>query len=110
MTAKSLPDGSMVTLSSGATVYGHPHDTPSYRKTARRLGYDSALAMCQDHDCLHALLCDWLGLGDSFSLRCAAGLRAEDELSAAEETAVLAVQRFMRLSGAALPSRVRGFR
>ena len=49
-----LPEGSRVTLSCGAVVEGRPHDTSSYRATARELGYaDDALAMRQDHDPLH---------------------------------------------------------
>jgi hypothetical protein len=96
-----LAGGSRITLSCGAVIDGRPHTTASYRATARDLGYgeDGALAMCRDHDPLHALLCNWLGLGDSIALRCAAGLRSENKISAAEESAVLAVQRFMRLAG-----------
>jgi hypothetical protein len=92
-------------LSTGEIVVGEPHDTDSYRATARRLGYsDDTMAMAQDHDPLHARLCAWLGLADSFALRCAAGLRADDEISRAEEDAVLSVQRFARLAGVRLTS------
>jgi hypothetical protein len=99
-----LPNGSRITLPSGAVVEGAPHDTDEYRATALRLGYGAdTLEMCQQHDPLHSLLCDWLGLGDSRSLRCAAGLEEESEVSAAEEAAVLSVQRFMRLAGVGLP-------
>ncbi len=59
--------------------------------------------MCREHDPLHARLCDMLGVGDSPALLCAAGLRHEDEISAAEEGAVMAVQLFMRLAGGRLP-------
>lgn len=102
-TIEILPEGSRITLSCGTVVEGRPHDTDSYRAMARELGCgDDTLAMCREHDPLHAMLCDWLGLGESLSLLCAAGLRAEDEISAAEETAVLAVQRFIRLAGGSI--------
>lgn len=98
-----LPWGSRVTLSCGAVVEGAPQGTEAQRETARSLGYgDDDLAMVCDHDPLHALLCGWLGIGDSLSLLCASGLREEDEASRAEEAAVMAVQRFMRLSGGRL--------
>lgn len=99
-----LPKSALVRLPGGAVVRSRPQKTESYRTTAERLGYfDDTLALCKDHDPLHAALCDWLGLPDSFALRCAAGLDAESEVSAAEEDAVLAVQRFMRLAGIGLP-------
>ena len=95
---------SRVTLASGTVVVGCPHDTEEYRATAASLGYgDDTVAMCRDHDPLHQALCSWLGVGESFALRCAAGERREDELSAAEEAAVMAVQRFAKLAGARLP-------
>jgi hypothetical protein len=99
-----LPTGSRITLPNGAVVDGAPHDTDEYRATAERLGYGAdALALCQDHDPLHAWIADALGLPDSFALRCAAGLEKESELSAAEECAVLALQRFMKLASVGLP-------
>jgi hypothetical protein len=99
-----LPTGSRITLPNGGVVDGAPHDTDEYRATAQRLGYgDDTLALCHDHDPLHAVVCAWLGLPDSFALRCAAGLEKESELSATEECAVLALQKFMRLAGVGLP-------
>lgn len=99
-----LPTGSQITLPGGTVVDGSPHDTAAYAETAQRLGYaDDRMAMCQDHDPLHALLCDWLGLPDSPALRVAAGIEQASAMSEAEETAVLAVQRFMRLAGVGLP-------
>lgn len=95
-----LPWGSRVTLSTGHVVDGVPHDSESYRETARRLGYGAdTLAMCQHHDAFHAHLCGWLDLGDSRSLRVAAGLEAASEVSEAEEQAVMSIQRFARLAG-----------
>jgi hypothetical protein len=61
--------------------------------------------MCRDHDPLHVLLAEWLGLEASFALREAAGLLdpADADKARTEEAAVLAVQRFMRLAGGRLP-------
>src|SRR5215470_5865396 len=70
-----LPTGSRITLPSGHVVEGEPEPTEAYRRTARELGYgDDTLAMCRDHDPLHAPLAEWLGLDASFALREAAGL------------------------------------
>jgi hypothetical protein len=54
--------------------------------------------MCRDHDPLHVLLCEWLGLPTTFALT-APGT----ELAGLEEGAVLAVQHFMRAAGGRLP-------
>jgi hypothetical protein len=95
----------LITLPSGATVPGAPHDTNEYRGTARRLGYGGdTTAMCRDHDPVHALLADWLGL-TSYSLRQAAGEPVDARLAAMEEDAVLAVQKYMRHAGGRLPIR-----
>lgn len=101
-----LPDGTRVTLPSGEVVPGAPHNTASYRDTAQRLGYGGdVLALCHDHDPLHCLLADWLGLPGSYSLKHAAGTLdpADRDKADAEEDAVLAVQRFIRIAGASLP-------
>lgn len=101
-----LPGGSRITLSCGAVIEGRPHDTDAYRATARDLGYGAdTTSMCRQHDPTHAAFCDWLGVGDSPALLCTAGLRKEDEISRAEEAAVLAIQLFMRLSGGRPPTR-----
>jgi hypothetical protein len=92
-------EGSRIVLPSGEVVEGRPHATDAYRATAARLGYGpDTLAMCRDHDPLHARLCDWLGLLDSFALRDAAGLLdpKEQALALLEEEAVLALQKFIR--------------
>jgi hypothetical protein len=110
MRIEVLPTGSRITLPSGEVVLGAPHDTDAYRATARQLGYgDDTLAMCRDHDPLHALLAGWLGLEVSYGMLDGAGRLdpADAEKAAAEEAAVLAVQRFMRLAGGTLPQ-VRG--
>jgi hypothetical protein len=97
--------GTRITLPCGTVVPGGPHDTEEYRATAQRLGYGGdTSAMCRDHDPLHALLADWLGLS-SYALRQAAGLATDDRLAALEEDAVIAVQRYMRHAGGRLPLR-----
>jgi hypothetical protein len=106
MRIEILPGGSRITLPSGEVVLGSPHDTDAYRATARQLGYgDDTLAMCRDHDPLHASLCLWLGLDVSYAMLDAAGRLdpADAEKAAAEESAVCAVQKFMRLAGGRLP-------
>lgn len=94
-----------IVLLSGQVVPGEPEHTEDQAKTAAELGYGTDVErMVEDHDPLHALLCDWLGIGESYALRIAAGELPEDhELAYLEEDAVLAVQRFMVAAGAALP-------
>jgi|SRR6185503_4677262 len=97
-------NGSRVVLSCGHVIVGAPHGTEEYRRTAKRLGYDDDIAgMCADHDPLHQALAIWLSIGDSHSLREAAGLTCDHNLAIAEEDAVLAVQRYMRLAGGKMP-------
>jgi hypothetical protein len=103
-----LDSGTRITLPCGAVVPGAPHDTAEYRAAAQRLGYGTdTLAMCRAHDPWHALLCAWLGLPTSYSLKQAAGQGCpeEDALAAAEEDAVLALQRFARMADCPLPCR-----
>lgn len=72
-------------------------------ETARSLGYgDNIDLMNREHDQLHAMLADWLGLSASYSLTVAAGGEVEPGLAEAEEAAVMAVQRFMRMADRAL--------
>lgn len=98
---------SCVVLNCGAVVLGEPHDTESYRQTAIDLGYGSDIeAMCRDHDTLHQALANWLGIADSYALLASAGLlNPEDtDIAVAEEHAVLAVQKYVRLSGVRMPA------
>lgn len=99
MIGRATPSGSIV-------IIGEPHDTDEYRLTAQELGYDdNTLSMCQDHDPLHVALCRWLGLSVSFSMLSAVGKLHDDQeyLAIAEEAAVIAVQRFLRLAGVEVP-------
>lgn len=99
--------GTTIVLPCGLVVEGRPQDTEAYRATAAALGYgegpDAALAMCRAHDALHARLCAWLGIPESYSLRQAAGLPVDAELAAIEEDAVMVVQRLMVLGGGRMP-------
>ena len=74
---------------------------PDQIRLCDELGYgDDLEAMTWDHDFLHAWLADVLGLDVSFSLARAAGAAiAPPGIAEAEEAAVLALQRFVRLAG-----------
>jgi hypothetical protein len=93
-------NGSKLELASGAIISGVPQGSAEQVTTARDLGYgDDTLAMVQDHDPLHLLLCEWLGLRRSFVMEAISGLAPEDEICGIEEAAVLAVQKLMRHAG-----------
>jgi hypothetical protein len=68
------------------------------QETAAALGYDDVDALTRDHDFLHAWLADVLGLDASFSLTLSASGAADPDIAAAEEAAVMALQRFARLA------------
>lgn len=106
--------GTAITLPTGELVRGVPHGefdkdgalipSPEQLATARSTGYgEDVLQMVREHDPLHALLCDWLGLPTSYGLEVAAGIREAGELDWLEEAAVLAVTVFMRKAGGKLP-------
>jgi len=96
--------GSRVVLPCGRAIVGYPHNTEEYRRTARRLGYDDdVMAMCADHDPLHQALARFLGIDDSQALLEAAGLPCDHNIALAEEDAVMAVQRYMRMAGGRVP-------
>lgn len=65
--------------------------------TAVAMGYSDAEALTRDHDPLHALLADWLGLQWSYALHDATGWLPPEEASMAalEETAVMALQAYI---------------
>src|SRR5678809_499483 len=93
------PGRTVVILPCGKVVRGRPQGTAEQAQMARDLGYsDNVDAMVADHDPLHAMLCDWLGLPTSITLS-----GGDPELARWEEAAVLAVQRFMRRAGGRLP-------
>jgi hypothetical protein len=97
--------GTTIVLPCGLTVEGRPRDDQT--EIAKELGYgetgDAVLQMVQDHDVLHIVLCDWLGI-ESRSLMVAAGTVAkDDEQAVAEEAAVMALQKLIRLSARVIP-------
>lgn len=102
-----ISDARVVTvLPDGRRVHAVPERNAEQAETANRLGYgDDVDAMTRDHDPLHSLLANWLGLDSSYSLRHAAGSLADDEmhLAALEEDAVLAIQRLIQATTRKLP-------
>lgn len=93
--------GSVTTLPDGRTIQAAPQPGEDYAATARRLGYGGdVLAMCHDHDALHAALAEFLGLPVSPVLSTVAGAPMGDAVQhGLEEDAVLAVQRLARALG-----------
>lgn len=98
------PNWVVTRLPGGAEIHAHPDGTPEQAATARELGYGADVAaMTREHDVMHAALADWLRFPASFALRQAAGQDVPADVAAAEEAAVLALQKLIRLSGARLP-------
>lgn len=89
--------GSRVVLADGREIIAAPEKTKEYEERARSLGYKSGLAMCQDHDWMHCILANALGMKQSPALTRAADSLPINELAGAEEDAVLAIQRFLNL-------------
>lgn len=80
-------------LPDGRTIYAVPREDQI--EIASELGYEGdVVALTLDHDPLHSLLCDWLGLPYSYALA-----EPGTELAGLEEEAVLAVQKFARKAG-----------
>lgn len=67
--------------------------------TAQDLGYPDVVTMNQDHDLCHSLLACWCGLGQSPVLYDVARDLPLSPQAWIEETAVLALQRFLRQQG-----------
>lgn len=83
------------TLPDGTAVHAVPGDTEEDRARAVSLGYGGDVwLMTRDHDRFHSLLAYMLGLAESPAMRQTAAKQVS-ELAAAEEEAVLAVQRFV---------------
>jgi hypothetical protein len=83
-------------LPSGRRVLGMPMHDASYRATANRLGYGTNVARLNvEHELSHGLLAHWLGLPCSpVFQRIAGGDHEPDDLTRAEEAAVMAVQAY----------------
>lgn len=78
-----------------------PNGQPDQVRAALEHGYGRDLeALTRDHDPMHAWLADKLGLPYSPALySVATGVPNDPTLAAAEESAVLGLQRFTRLAG-----------
>lgn len=93
------PSRTVIILPCGKIVRGEPQGTLEQAQTALDLGYGEDVgAMVTDHDPLHCIIADMLGLPTSYSLS-----GGDPELAAWEEAAVIATQRFMRRAGGRLP-------
>lgn len=97
--AVEVHDGYTVTkLADGREVHARHDEQPGQSDLARDLGYASAEAMNRHHDLMHTLLCHWLGLPHSITLRAVAD-GMEFEHWREEEAAVLAIQSFANRVG-----------
>lgn len=86
------PDWVRTTLPCGSIVHARPNGDSAVM--ARKLGYGSDVAaLTRDHDPLHAIVTDAIGLPFSFSLMRAAGQPVPDECVWLEEAAILKLQR-----------------
>jgi hypothetical protein len=90
------------TLPGGAVVTAIPRGDAEQARTAQELGYGAEVAaMTRDHDPLHSVLADWLGMPCSEALLVAAGDNSTDPMLAElEERAVIALQALMVAVGA----------
>lgn len=88
------------TLLDGKQVEAEPHDTPEYAATAEAAGYGNDVAgLNRDHELVHHVLADALGLAESPVMRAVAEgtwQHDPDGLLKLEEDAVLAVQKLAR--------------
>ena len=91
----------VTTLPDGSTVYGEPHDTAEYRRTAVNHGYGLDIArMNRTHELTHTMLAHWLGLPASPVFeRISAGLTEATDTTRLEEAAVLAIEQFANHMG-----------
>lgn len=88
----------------GSMAHANHEAQPGQTERAAELDYPSAEAMNREHDLAHSLLAHWLGLDYSPTLHAVAnGQRSA--IWEAEESAVLALQRFARAAGVDLVKR-----
>jgi hypothetical protein len=96
-------DGYTVTrFADGKEVHALHAEQPGQAETAKGLGYPDAEAMNRDHDLAHSLLCYWLGLPCSPTLRDVATGTPAHEIHYLEEAAVMALCRFANATGVSL--------
>lgn len=90
----------------GAILVSEHSEQPGQKVTAEKLGM-SVEKMNQTHDLTHSLLANWLGLPNSPTLKAVA--KGNIFLhNAAEEEAVLAIQKFANLMGVDLLNLAKG--
>lgn len=83
----------------GTEVHAHPVHSPETEVTRSALGYPTQEAMTLEHDPFHTLVSELVLGRTSPTLRMvAAGERVSQELAAAEEDAVMAVQKFLNIA------------
>lgn len=83
----------------GTEVHAHPVHNPETEVTREALGYPTQEAMTLEHDPFHTLISELVLGRTSPTLRMVAtGQQVSKELAAAEEDAVMAVQRFLTLA------------
>jgi len=93
--------GCVTTLPNGRVIHAAPQLGPDYLRTAQLHGYGAdVMAMCHEHDAMHAALAAFLGLTVSPVLSTVAGAPVGDAVEhGLEEDAVLAVTRWARSIG-----------
>jgi len=79
-------------------IVGRWDEQPGQAETAKTLGVD-VRKMNADHDLLHSAFAHMTGLDASMALLAAAGAPVNPDVAAAEEAAVLALQKFLYAYG-----------
>lgn len=100
-TIEVTPGSVRTQLPGRGEVTGMPHYTASYRRTARDHGYGSDVArLNRTHEVCHNLIAHILRLPCSpVFRRVASGDHESDNLTRAEEEAVLALEKFANIIG-----------
>lgn len=84
-----------ITFSDGKTVTAAPQDNEEYRSRAESLGYgNDTKRMSREHETCHLLLCRWIGLNESPTLRGVAEGKYWPHWRD-EESAVLSLQKLL---------------
>lgn len=97
-TVVQCENGTHTELPGDLVLMAQPEDTDSYLAQAHAIGYADGTAMCREHDYLHAALAEMLGLPHSPALMGAARGEPINDLTGAEERAVLAIAEFWNLA------------
>lgn len=102
VTVESFDGYTVTRFDDGLEVHALHAEQPGQTETAKGLGYLDAASMNRDHDLTHSLVCYWLGLPCSPTLRDVATGTPASEIHYLEETAVLAIQRLANATGVSL--------